>query len=120
LALATWGVDEVDGHPSGQASVEAVCGIAVLMLAGLLCFQLLAAGYTATLADGAAEAGAVALLRGEPVGAAVRSALPGWARSRVKVLHLGETVRVEIAPPSLFDSVASRLEASSTATAKPG
>ena len=67
---------------SGQASVEAVAGIAVLLLAAAVCFQLLAAGYTATLADGAAEAGAVAVVQGEPVDAAVRKALPGWARSR--------------------------------------
>jgi hypothetical protein len=105
---------------SGQASVEAVCGIAVLMLAGLLCFQLLATGYTVTLAGGAAEAGAVALVRGSPVEPAVRGALPGWARSRVTVLRLGETVRVELRPPSPFESLADRLEVSSTATARPG
>jgi hypothetical protein len=111
---------ELPAGRSGQASVEAVCGIAVLILAGLLCFQLLAAGYTVTLAGGAAEAGAVALVRGKPVEPAVREALPGWARSRFSVLRFGETVRVELRPPSLFDSVADRLEVSSTATARPG
>jgi hypothetical protein len=110
----------VIGIRSGQASIEAVCGIAVLMLAGLLCFQLLATGYTVTVADGAAEAGAVALVRGKAVEPAVRNALPGWARSRVSVLRLGETVRVQLRPPSLFDSIADRLEVSSTASAKPG
>lgn len=105
---------------TAQASVEAVCGIAVLMLAGLLCFQLLAAGYTLTVADGAAEAGAIALVRGRPVEAAVRDALPGWARSRVSVLRLGESVRVSLRPPSLLDSIADRLEVSSTASARPG
>jgi hypothetical protein len=105
---------------SAQASVEAVCGIAVLMLAGLLCFQLLATGYSATLVDGATEAGAVAMVRGEPVGPAVRDALPGWADSRVTVRRLGESVRVELRPPSIFDSIARRLEVSSTATARPG
>jgi hypothetical protein len=90
------------------------------MLAGLLCFQLLAAGYTATLVDGAAEAGAIAMLRGEPVRPAVRRALPGWAEPEVTVLRLGEQVRVELRPPSLFDSFARRLETASTATARPG
>jgi hypothetical protein len=104
---------------SGQASVEAVCGIAVLTLAGLLCFQLLAAGYTVTIVDGAAEAGAVALVRGLPVRSAVRDSLPGWARSRVSILRLGEAVHVRVRPPSPFESVADRLEVSSTATAKP-
>jgi hypothetical protein len=86
----------------------------------LLCFQLLATGYTATVADGAAEAGAVALVRGEPVEAAVRRALPGWARSGVSVLRLGETVRVRLRPPSLFESISRRLEVSSTSSARPG
>lgn len=103
-----------------QASVEAVGGIVVLLLAGLLCFQLLAAGYTATVVDGAAEAGAVALVRGRSVDGAVRRALPGWARSRVSVLRLGETVRVRVRPPSLFDSISEGLAASSTASARPG
>lgn len=105
---------------SAQASIEAVCGIAVLMLAGMLCFQLLATGYTLTVADGSAEAGAVALVRGRAVEPAVRGALPGWARSRVTVLRLGETVHVRLRPPSIFDSVADRLEVSATATARPG
>jgi hypothetical protein len=111
---------EVVADRSGQASVEAVCGIAVLIPAALLCFQLLATGYTVTVADGAAEAGAVALVRGGPVEPAVRRALPGWARSRVSVMRLGETVRVELRPPSLFESLAERLEVSSSATARPG
>jgi len=113
-------VAEVFTQRSGQASIEAVCGIAVLMLAGLLCFQLLATGYTVTVADGAAEAGAVALVRGESVKPAVRGALPGWARSRVTVLRLGETVHVRLLPPSPFDSIADRLEVSSAASARPG
>jgi hypothetical protein len=107
-------------HRSGQASVEAVSGIAVLMLAGLLSLQLLATGYAVTVAGGAAEAGAVALIRGRAVEPAVRGALPGWARSRVSVLRVGETVHVRLRPPSLFESVANRLEVSSTATARPG
>lgn len=105
---------------TGQASIEAVCGIGILIFASLICLQMLAAGYTRTIVDGAAEAGAIALVRGRPVEPAVRNALPGWARSRVSVLRLGETVRVKVRPPSLFDSVAARLESSSTATVEPG
>ncbi len=103
-----------------QASIEAVAGIAVLMLAALLCFQLLATGYTATVADGAAEAGAIALVRGRSVDGAVMRALPGWARSRVLVSRLGETVRVRVRPPSLFDSISERLAVSSSASARAG
>ncbi len=103
----------------GQASVEAVAGIAALVLAGLACFQLLATGYSATVADGAAAAGAVALVRGEPVEAAVREALPGWARSRVSVRRAGERIEVTVRPPSAFPKLADRFELTSTATAKP-
>ncbi|MBN8868543.1 MAG: hypothetical protein J0H66_01520 [Solirubrobacterales bacterium] len=105
---------------AGQATVEAVAGIAALMLAALLCFQLLAAGYSATIADGAAEAGAVALIRGEPVEPAVREALPGWARSRVSVSRIGTTVRVRLRPPALFSSMADKLAVSAEAGGKPG
>ncbi len=94
--------------------------MAALLLAALLCFQLLATGYTATVVDGAAEAGAVALVRGRPVEAAVRRALPGWARSRVSVARFGETVRIRVRPPSLFDSISERLAISASASARSG
>ncbi|MBK5233631.1 MAG: hypothetical protein JJE13_11705 [Thermoleophilia bacterium] len=103
---------------SGQASVEAVAGIAALMLAAALCFQLLATGYSSTLADGAAEAGAVALVQGKPVDVAVRKALPGWARSRYSVTHLGDRVEVRLQPPALIASLGDRLELTSSATAE--
>lgn len=104
---------------SGQASIEAVCGIGALILAGLLCFQLLAAGYTVTVVDGAAEAGAVAMVRGEPVEPAVRRALPGWARSRVSVTRTGESLRVRVRPPSPLASIGELLAVSSTAVVRP-
>lgn len=105
---------------SGQATVEAVAGIAALMLAGLLCFQLLATGYSATIADGAAAAGAVALIRGEPVEPAVREALPGWARDRVTVSRVGTRVRVRLRPPALFSSMSDALEVSAEAGGRSG
>jgi hypothetical protein len=105
---------------SGQASVEAVAGTVVLLLTALVCFQLLATGYAASLADGAATAGAVALVRGEPVESAVRDALPGWARSRISVGTGAGSVQVRLRPPSLFGPVSERLEITSTASAKPG
>lgn len=105
---------------SGQATVEAVAGIGALMLAGLLCFQLLAAGYTATIADGAAAAGAVALIQGKPVEPAVREALPGWARNRVSVSRTGMVVKVRLRPPALFSSMSEALSVSAEAGGKPG
>jgi hypothetical protein len=106
-------------NDSGQASIEAVCGIGALILAGLVCFQLLAAGYTLTMVDGAAEAGAVAMVRGQPIEPAVRRALPGWARSRTSITRVGESLRVRVKPPSPLASVADALAISSTVSARP-
>ena len=47
----------------GQASVELVAAVPGVLLAAVLCLQL-ATGYSLTLADGAAEAGAIALASG--------------------------------------------------------
>ena len=44
----------------GQASVELVAAAPFVLIAAVLCLQLLAAGYSLTLADGAVEAGALA------------------------------------------------------------
>ena len=53
------------GDSRGQATVEFVAALPALLLAALVSLQLLAAGYAMTLADGAAEAGALALASGE-------------------------------------------------------
>ncbi len=103
---------------SGQATIEAIAGIGALMLTGLLCFQLLATGYSTTVAGGAAEAGAIALIRGRPVEPAVRAALPGWAKSRVSVSRIGPVVRVRLRPPALLPSLSDALEVSSEAGGK--
>lgn len=103
----------------GQASVEVVAVVPALLLAGLVALQLLAAGYSLTLADGAAEAGAIALATGRPAAPAVRQALPGWARDRIAVAVRGGRVRVRLRPPSPLAAVADRLAVSSAATAIP-
>jgi hypothetical protein len=103
------------GGESGQASVELVAGLPALLLAALVALQLLATGYAVTLADGAAEAGALALASGKPAAAAAREALPGWARDRVQVEARGGAVTVNLLPPSPLRSVADHLAVSSTA-----
>ena len=100
---------------NGQASVELLAGVPALFLAGLVALQLLAAGYSLTLADGAAEAGAMALAAGRPAAPAVRDALPGWARNRISVYASGGRLTVRLDPPSPLRSLAHRLEVSSSA-----
>ena len=60
----------------GQATIELVAGLPALLLAALLALQVLAAGYALTLADGAAEAGALALASDHGATPAAREALP--------------------------------------------
>jgi hypothetical protein len=104
---------------SGQATIELVAALPALLLAGLIALQLLAAGYAMTLADGAAEAGALALATGSPAAEAVRAALPGWAEDEVEVTVRGGQVTVRLQPPAPLRSIAERLTVTSTATARP-
>lgn len=103
----------------GQATVELVAALPALLLAGLLALQLLATGYTLTLADGAAEAGALALASGQPAVAAARDALPGWAEDDVDVSVSGGRVTVRLPPPSPLPGIADRLAVTSSAAARP-
>jgi hypothetical protein len=103
----------------GQATVELVAALPTLLLAGLVALQLLAAGYALTLADGAAEAGALALASGAPAVAAARDALPAWAEDDVEVRVRGGRVTVRLRPPAPLRSIAERLAVTSSATARP-
>lgn len=107
------------GRDDGQSTVELVAALPALLLAGLLALQLLATGYALTLADGAAEAGALALASGRPAQKAARDALPGWAEDDVEVSVEGGRVTVRLAPPSPLPAVADRLAVTSSAVARP-
>jgi len=96
-----------------------VAALPALVLAGLLALQLLATGYALTLADGAAESGALALASGRPAAAAARDALPGWAEDDVDVSVQGGRVTVRLRPPSPLAAVADRLAVTSSAAARP-
>ena len=98
----------------GQATVELVAAVpAAAAGGGSVALQLLAAGYALTLADGAAEAGALALAAGQPAKAAAEDALPGWAEDDVDVAVRGGEVTVRLRPPSLLPAIADRLAVTS-------
>jgi Flp pilus assembly protein TadG len=103
----------------GQATVELVAALPVLLLAALVSLQLLLAGYATALADGAAEAGALALASGGSATGAARNALPGWAEDDVTVAVDGGTVTVRLRPPSPLRAIAARLAVASEASARP-
>jgi hypothetical protein len=105
----------------GQASVELLGVLPLLVVLGLAALQLLAVGYASVLAGNAAEAGALALAGASGAadarasGAAdararVREALPGWSRTRAQVSIRGGRVTVRLRPPSLLHALAERLE----------
>ncbi len=100
----------------GQAAVELLGALPVLLALGLALAQLLAVGYSAVLAGSAAEAGALSLAaHGDPE-ASVRNALPGWSRAGASVDVDGGRVTVRVRPPSLVSALARELEVASSAS----
>jgi hypothetical protein len=105
---------------SGQATVELVALVPLLLAIVLAAAQLLAAGAAHELADHAAEAGAIALLQGGDPVAAARAAVPGWSHGRLDVHVDGRRVAVRLRPRALLPALAAMLEATGTADAGPG
>jgi hypothetical protein len=104
----------------GQASIELLAGLPALLLCGLIALQLLLTGYSLTLADGAAEAGAAAEAAGRDGARTARQSLPGWARSRAEVSARGGEVKVRVRPPAPLQEISERLSVSSSAWSRPG
>ena len=103
---------------SGQASVETVALVPLLLAVVLAAGQLLAAGMAREMAGHAATAGAAALIQGRDGRQAARLALPGWARDRARVAVNGRQVTVRLKPPGP-GPVAGVLEAGRVADAGP-
>jgi hypothetical protein len=105
-------------HPGerGQASLELLGVLPLLVAIALAAAQLMAVGYSSVLAGNAAEAGALALAGGGDPRAGARDALPGWSRARARVSVSGGEVRVELRPPALLRALAGSLEVSASAT----
>lgn len=99
----------------GQATLELLGVLPMLVAVALAGAQLLAVGYSSVLAGNAAEAGALALAGGADPRAGVREALPGWSRAHLRVAVSGGEVRVRLRPPTLLRPLADRLEVSASA-----
>ena len=100
----------------GQATVEAIALVPLMVAVGLGILQLMAVGYASVLAGHAAEAGALAVAAGGDPKRAVRQALPGWSRARARVEVHGGRVEVHLRPPSPLKALADGLEVTGTAT----
>jgi len=104
---------------TGQASVELLAAVPALVLAAAIALQLLLVGYSLTIADGAAEAGALAGAAGRDARDAARDALPGWARGRSRVSAVEGRVRVEVRPPAPLPGLSDALTVGSDAWSRP-
>jgi len=100
---------------SGQAAVELIGAAALLTIVGLATFQVLAAGHAMAVADGAAEAAALAMANGKDPDEAVEAATPGWPRRAVQVKHGGGAVRVTLTPRTPLAMLRGRLHVSADA-----
>ena len=117
LAGAGFSLGRLGGN-AGQASVEAVALMPLLLAVVVAAGQLLAAGVSRELAAHSATAGAAALIQGRDARAAARHALPGWAGRRLSVVVSGRAVSVRLRPPGV-PGVAALLEAQAEADAGP-
>lgn len=88
---------------SGQASVEMVAVVPMVLLAAAVAWQLVLTGHTLWLVAGAARAAARAELVGESPGRAARSALPRSLERDLSVKRVeGGGIRVELTLPLLL------------------
>lgn len=89
--------------------MELIAGLAIVLLSGLVAFQLLAVGYGMVMADHAAEAAALALANGHDPERAVLSAVPGWPRAALRVGRARGRVSVTLLAPSPLGFLRERL-----------
>ena len=99
----------------GQAAVEVLAVLPLLLAAAMAAAQLLAVGYSSVLAGNAAEAAALAVAGGGDPRAAARQALPGWSHAHARVSVTGGEVRVNLRPPTLVRPLADELQVAATA-----
>ena len=102
----------------GQASLELLATVPAMVLAAMIALQLAITGYSLHLADGAAEAGALALAAGRDPQAAVAAALPEWASERVDLTSEGGRIEVSVRPPAPLSAISKALEMSSSSWAR--
>jgi pilus assembly protein CpaE len=83
----------------GQATVELLGIVPVLLVAGLVVWQLVLVGHTAWMSAHAARAAARAELVGADAPAAARSSVPERLESGLEVEHEGEATTVRVPVP---------------------
>jgi pilus assembly protein CpaE len=105
------------GQERGQASVELVAAVPIVLLVGFVAWQLALAGHALSLCANAARVAARAEAVGRDPRAAARSALPSGMESGLEVVRRKEGgVRVSVRAPVLLaaSGLAPRLTASAS------
>jgi len=103
----------------GQAAVELLGALPLVLAVAIAAAQLLALGYSSVLAGNAAEAGALALAGGGDARAVAREALPGWSRARAQFSVEGGEVRVQLHPPTLVRALTGEFDVTGRAAVEP-
>lgn len=102
----------------GQASLELLAMVPAMVVGAMIALQLAITGYALHLADGAAEAGALAVAAGTNPKRAAQAAMPGWAAGGMDVSVGGGQVEVSVRPPSPHPALSAALEVSADAWAR--
>lgn len=93
----------ISGRQSGQAAVELIAAVPIMLAALLLVAQLAVAGHALWSAGDAARAGARAVLVGADPEDAARRALPFWLDPGAEVeAGEGAAVEVRVGAPALI------------------
>jgi hypothetical protein len=102
---------------AGQASVELVAFLPLVLLIALAVFSFVAAQAAREEAGAAAEAGALALLQGRDAHEAAQAALSPASRARARITVSGTSVRVHLRAhlPLLANRLAATEEANAGA-----
>jgi hypothetical protein len=106
-------------HHRGQATVELVALLPLLLVAGLAGATILAGQSASEHAGQAAHAGAMAMLQDADPEPAARNALPAGVRKRARIAIHGRRVTVQVRPNVPLASLATHLTAEATADAGP-
>jgi hypothetical protein len=101
----------------GQATVELVALLPLLLVIALTATALLAAHTAGEQAGQAAEAGALAVLQGADPRAAARRALPRETRGRAEINVHGHRVTVHVRPRLPLHALEAPLTGAATAQA---
>ncbi len=105
-------VERASDRERGQASIETVVLLPVLVAVTFAMWQAALAGWTLVSAESAARAAARAALAGSPPRPAALAALPGSMRRGARVDEAGGTVTVRLRIPAVLPGFDADLSAS--------